>query len=209
MTSRVWLMINVQNWTITTDYWRKPSENTVARFPFENDQADHYWNSVISLTWTKQTLWYRFAWNWSISNFTQTRFVCFWCKFISNYSPTSWQTLSLWLWELLYNFNHGQSEFRKTFSYQITSSSYWHSNKYNTDLWQWYCMAYWYTWTHVIAYINGIEVQRVQTSLYSWERWEIWRDIDYSISNLIAEKIAWSFDDYLKYYNKTKSKYGL
>ena len=198
----------MQSNSITTEFGWKPTENTVAYFPFIDDQTDHAGNSVISATGTKQTLWYRFSWNRvTISNFTETRFVCFWCKFMTNYSSNSWQTVSLWLWELLYNFNHSSNEYRKTFSYQINSSTYWHSSKYNTDLWTWYCLAYWYTWTHVIAYANGVEIQRVATSLYNWSRWELLTSLDYTISELIAEKLTRSLEDYQKYFNKTKSKY--
>jgi hypothetical protein len=188
----------------------KPWSNTIAYFPFEDDILDKVGSAVISATWTKQILWYKFDLTGSaaISNITNSKFCCFWIKF---WATKSWvdQTPTLWLWELTYNYNHNNSNFLKKFSYQYSSSWYWTSNTYSASSWQRYLFAYWYNGTNAVVYVNGTKVMDVQTSLYSWIKWRLWTNIDETLSELIFEDRCRTEQEISNYYKQTKSTYWL
>lgn len=206
----------LKNWYIWEypERWQ-PWANTVAYFPFENDQLDAVWNAVISTTGTQQTIGYNFNVTdfANITNVTSARFVNYWVKFGSVKSPSWWlsqnQTVSIGYWELVYNYHHTSNEYNQTFSYQSWISSRWHSNTIATTSWVWYNMAYGYDGTKVVAYLNWVQVADITTPLYNTTNWSIWVLIDETLSNLIYETTPRTAEEIQNYYKSTKSNYWL
>lgn len=203
-------IIVVQTNSITTDFWRKPWVNTVAYFPFENDQNDKYWTALIQWTWTKQTLWYRFnsTWKFSITNVSSSYFVCYRVNFGAKKSWTD-QSITLWsCWELLYNYQHQQTWFNQRFSY-MPSNNNWNAstNQFSPTQWTRYFIAFWYDWTKVQVYVNAVKVREITSSIYNNNRRDIGSNIDQTISKLIYETQMRQESDIVKFFNKTKSIY--
>lgn len=204
------------HWAIQTFHQKKkwkPNANTVAYFSFKEDQLDKVWTAVIWWTWTKQTIWYQFDFNWAvnISNITNSKFCCFWIKFWATKNAPN-QTPTIWIWELQYSYWHDTAPaFRKTFGYTYQSNGWGHSDEFNTTSGQWYFMAYGYTGTsssaNVVAYANWNKIMDITTSLYSTANWRLWYYIDETLSELIFEDRCRTAQEVVDYFNQTKANY--
>ena len=189
---------------------RTPWANTVAYFPFKNDQLDAAWNAVISTTGTQQTIGYNFnsSWVMSVTNVTSARFVNYWVKFGSAKAGEN-QAPFIGYGEVTYNYSHSDGGYNQTVSYRASSSSWGHSTTIPTISWVWYNFAYGYDGTKVIAYFNWTKVADITTSAYNNNYWCLWVDIDETLSNLIYETTLRTAEEVLDYYNQTKSTYWL
>ena len=214
-----WTIINVQSAQITTDFNWKPWTNTVMYFPFETDQVDKVWIASIPLSWTKQTLWYRFS-SWSsmiaFSNVsTELRFISFRMQF-NSYSWAWWiQTPHTYYWDINYSFVHNDNNYLKKFwilywrSWTTNQwSPFWttYNWSYNTRIY----FAFWRDWTTAKAYINwqlNWSITKTALPPLSWTAF-ISANMTWTYSKLIWEKTPRSESDIIKYYNKTKSLYG-
>lgn len=191
------------------EHWQ-PWVNTVAYFPFENDQLDAVWTATINATWTKETIGYRFDLtnDGTTTNLTTARFVNYWVKFGSVKADEN-QTPFIGYGEITYNYRHTVSEFHKTISYQSWVSSWGHSTEILTTSWVWYNFAYGYDGTKVVGYLNWTKVAEITTSLYNTNNRKIWSHIDETLSNLIYETTPRTAEEVLDYYNYTKSNYWI
>ena len=193
-----------------TDTAYIPTANTLAYFPFNTDQLDKVWSVTIQATGTKQTLWFLFdLWssNLYFNNLSDNaKFVSFWVKFWSVKSWGNNQTVQMKTPQMFYSYYNVTSSFNQRFAYYNGS---WHaSNQATTTSWTWYYFAYGYTGTNVVAYINWNQILNVATSTAS-TTFEIWRNINQTLSELIFETQVWTAQEIQDYYNKTKSNYWL
>ena len=194
---------------------RTPWANTIAYFPFENDQLDSVWTVTINATGTKETIGYRFdiTTNGTTTNLTTARFVNFWVKF-GNIKSSWWpdyvdQAVTLGSGEITYNYSHTLSDFHKTISYQSWVSTWGHSTAIPTTSWVWYNFAYGYDGTKIVGYLNWTKVAEITTSIYNTNNRKIWSYIDETLSNLIYETTPRTDQEVTDYYNQTKSNYWL
>jgi len=188
-----------------------PWSNTLAYFPFKDDQLDKVWSSSISITWTKQTLWYNFSSSWEILVQTPPStcsFASWWVKYNSAQTTVAqfWWT---YIWWIKYNFTHSTANYNKRFEIWLWGQSYNVSSEQNTTTWQRYHIAMWYDWTYAYWYINWQQVWK----LSSWhsENWTIrlWYWINMDVSEYILESQARTAQEVTDYYNQTKSNYWL
>ena len=192
-------------------FGRRPWENTLAYFPFENDSLDHwqYW-VVLSNGWTKQTLWYNFQSESNFSlNLNLTRFVAVRINVKSWRWNWTWQLVCLHFGWMCYNINHWQTDFRNTIQFWNWTS--W--RKVNTWMTQnkRFHLAWYYDWTNAVMFVNWVKTNIVNSSSYysqvqcesllSWN----WYSVD--LSQVILEKQPRTDEELVEYVNKTKSKY--
>jgi hypothetical protein len=199
------------------EYWWHPWANTIAYYPFKNDILDETWNTSLSWSWTKDTIWYTFSTNNSISNASSTKFVSYWFK-LNSYSG-NWS--SLWhissLWELCYWVSQTRSYSWMVWSIGFFKNSSWSSYSYKNvwiDTNQWHHIAYWYDGNNIVWYFDGIEY-----TIWSWyynfgsdvillRLWNDWAT-NVTFSDVILENAARTAQEIANYYNQTKSNYGL
>ena len=196
-----------------------PWANTVAYFPFVDDQLDVTWNATISATGTKQTIGYRFDLTDSgtTTNLTTAYFINFWVKFGNR--KYSWdgryinQSVTLWDGEITYNYNYelgsSESEYHKTVSYQSWADSWGHSTAIPTTSWVWYNFAYGYDGTKVKIYLNWTKIEEITTSIYNSNNRKIWKYIDETLSNLIYETTPRTDQEVADYFNRSKGIYWI
>jgi len=193
-------------------YWGwGPWANTIAYYPFKEDQLDKVWSSSIGITWTKETLWYTFSSTWSIDINTppsSCRFISVWIKWNSN----QWQyvqTPCTYIWNILYNYyNNNGSTYNKRFQHSVWSSSWSTRWSWSPNTWEWHHLAMWFDGTKCFAYVDGTLVWSYNTtSVYTpwWMR--LGYMINETVSEFICESVCWTTDEILAYYNNTKSKY--
>ena len=203
----MYLRVEQQGW--------QPWANTIAYFPFTDDDLDKVWTSVIQTSWTKQAIGYNYDRDNRnmITNVTSARFVNYWVKFGSVKSPSWWlyqnQAVDIGYWDLVYNYHHTSNEYNQTISYQSWADSWWHSNTIPTTSWVWYNFAYGYDGTKIVGYLNWVQVADITTTLYNTTNWSIWVLIDETLSNLIYETTPRTAEEIQNYYNQTKSLYGI
>jgi len=190
---------------------RVPWENTVMYYPFKDDQLDKVWNSFLSVTWTKQSLWYNFAKSWEMlvnNPSTNCCFVSFWIK--RNASMWTYnQSPSTYIWRCLYNFSHQSSSHSKRFEFNVTQNTWITSSIQNTITWTRYYIAMWYDWTTVRCYLNSVKVWEQNSNSYYNINMRLWYDIDMDISEYIWENRVRADEEVSAYYNLTKSNYWL
>jgi hypothetical protein len=195
-------------------YWEwKPWANTLAYFPFREDQLDHSWKIWVSLTtsWTKETLWYSFTDNTLITGASQFYWFSCWVKLDSasnswvigtftSYNNMWWYIYDSWLYPAITSFY--------TSSYSRANQRFDNPEQRHL-LWVWYDgtnTIYWINWTYWI--------------LRNWAWYNFWSWVDLftkwwnatwkvTYSDFIAESKCWSVDEYINYYNSTKSNYWL
>ncbi len=192
--------------------WWQPWAYTVAYFPFKDDQLDKVGSATLSLSWTKQTLWYLFnttSSNNPIYNLnTNTPFVSFYAKFGSAKSSAWNQTVRFYKWWFTYWYYNPTSSFSKHFYYNTGSRVTWW--EIQTSSWQWYHFAYWYTGTNLVAYVNWNQIMNTPASLSNqWNYIYLCDNIEITYSELIFESTVWSAQEVSDYYNNTKSNYWL
>lgn len=178
-------------------------------YPFTSNTTDQVWSTSLSLSWTKQTLWYRFSWNWTISNVSSSQiFVSVWVKFNST-SSIYCQFLDATK-DFFYNFQHWQSAYHKYFEWHNTSNTTKTLWPVNTTTWVWYHFAYWWGNQTMIAYVNWNLVWSVANGNPNLSTTRKFVDyLNITVSELIWESRVWSADEVSAYYNSTKSKYWL
>ena len=204
-------IIDSETLSIKTSFGWKPWVNTVLYYPFKENQNDQVWNSSLSVTWVKDTLWYRFAQSGEmlVNNPPSTCiFVSFWIKrnasmWTYNQTPSSWV-----IWRCLYNFSHASSSYAKKFEWNQSNGTTIASSTQNTSMWTWYYFAMWYDWTTIRCYINSVKVWEQNASSKNMWSMRFWYDIDMNVSEYIWEKQIWQDIAIVDYFNKTKSKYG-
>jgi hypothetical protein len=189
----------------------KPWANTVMYYPFKDDQLDKVWNSSLSVTWTKQSLWYNFAKSWEMlvnNPPTNCCFVSFWIK--RNASMWTYnQSPSTYIWRCLYNFSHQSSSHSKRFEFNVTGNTGMTSSIQNTITWTRYYIAMWYDWTTVRCYLNSVKVwEQNSNSCYNINM-RLWYDIDMDISEYIWESVCWADAEITQYFNSMKDKYWI
>ena len=187
-------------------------------YPFKEDQLDKVWSSTIPITWTKQTLWYKFSWGseYKLTNPNQnTRFVSFWVK-VNSLITSAWacQTIFTYPAEVNYCAYNNATSFSNKFSCYVSTTgsttdkwkSFWN---YSIPLWQWVYLAYGTDGTKCIAYVNWALnwTYTTNSTLSRWMTFIRWMDLTYS--ELIGESVCWTAQEVQKYYNQTKSNYWL
>lgn len=203
------------------EYW-SPNANTIAYFPFEEDQLDHSWNWLtINNTLTKETIGYSLTQamsNTFVANSTFIKFV--WCWYIVNSINSSSYALGI-LWttnlggSVYYAWNPTSSQRNKILTYQWSNFSV----VWNTDwmsYYNWHYLAFsFYNWVLYVCKDWVVTVQYNWTPYDYWDcniglmqKWS-WVNFKITYSNLIAESEWWSEEEIVNYYNKTKSTYWL
>ena len=194
-----------------TDNWF-PWENTVAYFPFENDQLDHSWNWVIlDWSWTKDTIWYYFTSEAWIS-ISDCNWLCAWVK-LNSASWSSWAVGSFYdsksMWRYLYD--AWSSPCIRTFY----TSSYAKASTPISNPNQWNFIWVWYDWTNTVYCLNDTYWILRAWSWYNF--WSIFKILgkhntitcNISYSNFIVETKPRTSNNALWYYNSIKSKYWI
>ena len=211
-------VISSQTASVTTNFWWKPSANTLAYFPFESDWLDVLWNYTLSNTWTQQTIGRKFTSNSNLNA------VPTWLKTIvarvklNSYS--TWTNQSIILRWVTYNANiliqtnsSSSTNYRNPSFYMYYNSTeyIWWTKVLST--WTWTLVWIVWTWSALKWYINNTEYT-VYTWTYPWTApssflvtlwWSMTIDVDFS--RVIFEKKSRTFDEFKDYYNKTKSKF--
>ena len=198
---------------IVTGYEWLPGENTIAYFPFKDDNLDHSWNStILSTSWTKQTIWYLFNTNTSFSYSGDVKFFCCWTKLNSAtwttwaagtfYDPTSmWWYLYQWI-----SWTHPEI-------WTFYTSWYAKASVQITDVNNWHLLWVWYDWTNTIYCIdNTYWILRAWAWYNFWNSFALYWQNGNTIanivySNFIAESKCWNAEEVAKYYDLTKWNY--
>ena len=196
---------------------RTPWANTVAYYPFKNDILDETWNTSLSWSWTKDTIWYTFSTNNNISNAGSTKFVSYWFK-LNSYSG-SWSSLLhiSSLWELCYWVTQHPDYTRMVWSIAFFKNSSWSSYSYKyvwIDTNQWHYIAYWYDGNNIVWYFDGTEY-----TIWSWYYnfgsdvilLRLWSNgaTNVTFSDVILESVARTSQEVSDYFNQTKWNYWI
>ena len=199
-----------------------PTSNTLAYFPFKDDQLDKVGNCTLSATWTKQTIWYRFTsgsstlWITIPSNKQTSRFYSCRIKGVTipswYYDNASTMMTNYWTMRFFYKYQN-QDWHTKQFWYWKDSSNIVWSNTQTIDLTNWFHLAYWcdssnnYKWwiNWNLVFSGTATSQRYYNSVVWFQPAN--STIDYS--DFILENRLWTATEVTNYYNKTKSNYWL
>lgn len=188
----------------------KPWANTLAYFPFSENQLDTLWNYTAPLTWTKQTLWYRFSTNSDVNiaiDISQ-RFVSCWVYF-NWYNASGAQILSANDGWPFYNYYNSYANANKRYQ----AWGWWwqslNSDQVNTNQWVRYHFAHWWDGTKIVCYLNWQKVVEQNAALNTGASCKFLTNIDVTLSNLIYEKVLWTQEEVVQYYNSTKENYWL
>ncbi len=214
-------IIVVQSNSITTDFWRKPSSDTLAYFPFEQDWLDVLWNYTLSNTWTQQTIGRKFTSNSNLNAVpTWLKTIIARLKLNSYNTWTNWQSIILrWVSRnsniLIQTNSSSPTNYKNPsfYMYYNNSEYFWWEKVLST----WLRTLVWITrdWTSLKWYVNNTEY-----IIYSW--WYPWnatscfltqlwwnKTIDIDFSRVIFEKKSRTFGEFTEYFNKTKSEYWI
>ena len=198
-------------------YVRTPWSNTIAYFPFEEDQLDHSGSYTLDKTWTQQTLWFSF----SLTN----------SSLLLSSTPSTTKTTSCWL--KIDSFSH------HTYSWQawLIRDSPWcyllwdasHTPTGYCYLWDWsnehIVSAPYQNWWNYLAKVVDTTNNKMLFYL-NWTKYEInsinqayWNMVAFSswsscsltttLSELILADRERTATDVADYYNSTKSKYWI
>jgi hypothetical protein len=196
-----------------------PWSNTIAYFPFTNNQDDITGNYTLSSTGTKQTIWYQFStwsnsfveWVWSVKT---VRFMSYWCKMdtLSSSAATLTWWINQWWWR--YIWYHTDSSQNKKFAFINSSSNFVYSSQQNTSTWTWYHLAYWIdSNSNYKAWLNWTLVRSWTQAAKSYTdfsfRLILQNYTTATFSDVIVEDRLWTSDEISNYYNQTKSDYWL
>lgn len=206
---------------IYTDQWT-PWKNTIAYFPFENDQLDHSWNWLtINNTLNKETIGYSLTQDMSNTHVANSTFIKFvWCWYIVNsINNNSYPVGILWTNNLgasvYYIWNGYSSQRNKILTYQWSDFTVVWSTEW-MSYYNWHYLAFsFYNW---VLYVCKDWVVTVQ---YKWtpdpysgcniglmQKWS-WVNFKVTYSNLIVESEWWTQQQITAYYNQTKSLYWI
>lgn len=218
-------MIDVQSSSITTDFGRKPSANTLLYMPLN-------WNAKDEVSWTN---WTR---RWTATYVT----LASWLKVAHiNYShnmitPTiamdTEMTVAWWLlnnsWDVFFRADRSWTP-RSFYQLQVNSSKlgwWWFWLTWTWYWWNGWVSSNWWFFCVIVCWNNSIKVYSNWTLVYEWtwinfawrtQWWWLWYDqsssssvnADWYFSNLIIEKKKRTLTDITKMFNKTKAQYGL
>lgn len=197
-----------------------PWSNTLAYYPFVDNQLDETGNTSLSAqAWVQQTIWYRFTRdqnnvifvNWSMNN----------CRFTSFYAKAYGRVWNFWAylvwipicWVVYYYVENNGAWFPYMYSiqYRNWASSRWQSPwRYPISNDTWYHFAYWIDANNNITfYLNWVQQANFSISWSYTDSCTLWTNVDFVISNLILEDKVRTADEVTAYYNQTKSQYGL
>lgn len=220
MTVYIWTSWELEAAYIGEVTWWKPWANTIVYYPFENDYADQMGNTVLSASWTKDTIGYTFtiSGNSKITNGNATWktalanqvFVSYWIKVNSYWSITQFPDATK---DFFYDFYHTSSSYRKKWEYRPNSWSATYFWSASTTTWTRYYFAYWYDDWKIYAYFNW---EQVGSATVGVPRTWVPRNVvsasngcNFTISQLIGESVCRTAEEILNYYNKTKWTYWL
>ena len=226
MTSWVWLMINVQNKQIKTEFWWKPWTNTLAYYEFNNNLNDSSWNSRNLSAYTWSFAYWTASWWWKYVQLSSSNTA----NNINIPINFDWYTVSWFV-----NFWEIRTTWAQWIVFDVESND-WYPRFWT---WNWWVNSYcWWlnrasastnTRYHLVCVIKN-------KIMYCYINWQLkFQDnvANYSgssaifslnwisdksrsqyrtnakLSELIIEKSARSQSDITKYFNKMKSKYGL
>jgi len=206
--------------------WREeqrwqPWANTVAYFPFKDDQLDATNNCSINSTWTKQTIWFRFTSSSSkigitIPSSKQTsRFYSCRTKCINIPTWTRGNVSSMLTsyWTMRFFYKYDQNTHTKQFGYWKDSSNIIWSSTKTVSLSNRFHLAYWcdssnnYKWW--INWNLVFDWQATAQRFINTVDWFQWENATIDYSDLILESELRTSQEVLDYYNQTKSDYGL
>ena len=200
--------------------WWEPWVNTIAYYPFGNDQLDATWNTTLSTqAWVQDTIWFRFtrdqnnsiSVNWT--NVSSGRWVSFYAKAYGRVWKFGAYMISVPIWWVVYYYIENTSWFPYMYSIQYRS---WQSS-WGQSSWRYpisndtrYHFAYWIdTSDNITFYLNGVQQANFQISWYATDPCALWTNIDFTISEFILEDKARTAEEIQAYYNQTKSKYWI
>lgn len=199
------------------EYW-SPNANTVAYYPFKDDQLDVTWNTTLTYTnWTKQSVWFYYDNTDNLINWlgSTPRFVSYWAKVNWRHSGTSGAYLCwipLW-WVVYYYINWGSgTPYQYTIQYRNWESSWTQSpSTYPITNNTWYNFAYGIDGSNIVFYLNWEKKADFTYSgtLYDEGAASIGSNVKIYIADLIYETKCWTAQEVASYYNKTKSTYWL
>lgn len=186
-----------------------PTANTIAYFPFKDNQIDVMGNYLISTTGTKQMIWYSFTSPTDLAYNTQVneRFVWFWLKASS--STHCWIIITNLGWMRLNWLNNGQTT--KYFTMKDSGGTFRQSSNLTISNDARHYIAFWINTSNQIkARIDGNQMWSVTYSpaiytgtwMLSWTGSAIFSD-------LIIEDTMWTANQVTTYFNETKATYWI
>lgn len=216
----------VQNIYIWEETW-KPNDNTIAYYKFENNINDSSWNNR-NLSMKNWSFSYWTVWNKYYVNISQSA----WTNWLSSFPfNTNSNTVNFWLNTSYFTKSESNAmlaDFWRGWSYWVsrlqnkswTIAIDWISYSLPTyDIWYNVCITYDNNQTSL--YINWTLIWTHACWLASWttsislalnnapDTNSTTYSSQWLISEMIFESVVRSVDDIAKYYNSTKSNYGL
>lgn len=194
-----------------TDTAYIPTANTLAYFPFIENQNDIVGNYTISTTWTKQTIWFAFTGNtWlQYSDYISEKFISCWFRVTSS---ARCAILLNNYWGFRLNWLNG-GESTKHFTMKNSGGNFYDSSALSLNTDTRYYLTYWVdSNNNFTAWINWVSQWSItqspatysSSSLIGWTA--TWSVI---FSDLIIENTKWTADQVTAYFNKTKSRYWI
>lgn len=191
-----------------------PWANTIAYYPFSSNAIDATWQTTLSNPWTQDWLGRIFSTKSSLSYSWTIQYINAWVK-VNSY-PTSWQSFfctinNIGTWYYVYH-NSDTNINKRIFVWTDSSFNVWGTVQFQPTVWTWHNISRWYDWTKTICSIDG-----VTQTLYNGKWYNFWSEFyivgrntpNMTISKLIVEKLWWTSQQILDYYNNTKSNYWL
>lgn len=223
-------MIDVQSSSITTDFWWKPSANTLARYKLGTNANDFSWNnrnlnnSGVTFTTLNgvpcayfNNSWYLyrsqslFTWNptftfniWMRRSATTTKAQ----NIVSIWAKESTNSFIMWMYDntnILYTW------------WWTNDRNTWYTPPLNTwiNLWVSYnkdnkTIKVYINWVQVFtSTLSWFTIPSSNTYLWTWVDWSSnVSKLNWYLSEAIFESVEWTANDFLKHYNHTKSDYG-
>lgn len=187
--------------------WWHPSSNTLAYYPFADNQLDSTWKTTLPISWTRQTIWYMFTCgsreNWYINNTKSAKTLSCWA-YINNPGSNSAMLELKTLWYCTASPN---TNVRNKLQWQASNGSWFTLGNAFSVSW-WNLFTFIYTWTAVYWYLNAELKWTWQYTLID-VNCVLWHLVTITLSELIIEDKARTRQDIINYYNKTKSLYWL
>ena len=194
--------------------------NTLAYFPFTEDQLDHSGNwNTINKTLTKETIGYSTSnsgGNCGCNTITSNiNFFWAWYKINSiNTSTIVWMLSINHLWGTVYRPWHSSSSIRgkiQTYSWS-GFTVVWETSWMSTSWWHYLAYSY-YNGTLYLCKDGEV------SSYYTWTLYDYWTSItlcqfggwasaNITFSEVIAESAWWDTEKMVDYYNRTKWNYS-
>lgn len=212
---------------ITIWYSFLPSINTVVYLPLTDDYKDEISWTTLTSTWTVSLVtewgvkctrlnwWQLYGLSSAMITWSWTRTLNFWFKYYSISGSDWWTAVCRWS-ESNYSFYSLWDNWGYYYAFSWYSASADIESTTTLSNWTWYNMVAIYNWSTISIYLNWVLIWSKSVSLTTWSSnlyiW--WRPswgckVNWFINNVIVENRARTAQEIQRYYNLTKSLYGI